>query len=125
MTLNIQFMTAEKNGVKTGEVDSKGNPKYMYVPDFDEMIKNACCEEEIRAIKDTREMLNKRWFDGFTFQIVYTDYATASVFDHKTGETTFKKKWQVMQFPWYRTYEGVYTSKETMIAEIKQHIWSE
>lgn len=113
--LNVQFMTNEKNGVPTGEVDWRGDQIYRYIPDLDEMIRNASCEEEVEAIKEVEEGLKDGWFDGFHFEIVYTAYDMA--FDSMTGK--FVKKWQVMQHPWYRDQNGVYRSREEMLKDIE------
>lgn len=114
--MNIQFMTKEKNGVPTGEFDWRGEERCRFIPDFEEMIKNASCEDEANAIRETQEWLNKGLFDGFTFEIVFMAYAKAV--DFRTGKSTMK--WQMMQHPWYRSELGVYETKERMIEDVKR-----
>ena len=117
--MNIQFMTKENNGVPSGEYDWKNEEKYVYVPNFDEMIKNASCEEEVKAIEDVRDMIvNKKIFNGFTFQIVFTIYTF--VHDYETNK--YEKQWTVYQHPWYESLNGVKVSKEEMTREIEQII---
>ena len=116
--MNIQFMTKEKNGVPTGKIDWRGEEVFKFVPDFEEMIKNASCEEEAKAIRDTQEWLNKGIFDGFTFEIVFMAYARD--IDFETGASTMK--WQMMQHPWYRSEFGVYETKERMMDDIARVI---
>lgn len=110
--MNIQFMTAEKNGVPTGEKDWRGEPRYRYTPDYAEMISHASCEEEIEAIKEAERVMKN---GGFTFEIVFT--AKALSIDPHTYES--KIKWQVLQHPWYRN-NGIYTSKEEMLKDIEE-----
>lgn len=113
--MNIQFMTKE-NAIKVKD-DWTGEDKLVYVPNFEELIANASCEEEIEAIKEIEErMKSDEWFlKGFTFEIVYTKYKkTLNPFTCK-----WETKWQIMQHPWYRTYEGVYRTKEQMIEIIE------
>lgn len=65
--MNIQFMT-EKNA-KIIKDSWTGEDKTVYVPDFEELVKNASCQEEIDAIRETEAMLNneKSYFKGFLF----------------------------------------------------------
>ena len=109
--MNIQFMTAKENGIPTGETNWKGEPRYRYIPNFGKMIENATCDEEIEAIENVREMIERRVFDGFAFEVVYT--AVADHCDFNTGK--FSKTWQVLQHPWY---DG--KSEEEMLEEIKK-----
>lgn len=119
--MNIQFMTKEANGIPTGEFNWKGEENFLYVPNFEELVKNASCEEEIEAIRKAEEMLKDgRVFKGFTFQIVYMSYEKSLKQDFKTGKCEWVMKWQMMQHPWYRTLDGVYKSKEEMIEEIEK-----
>ena len=115
--MNIQFMTAERNGIPTGEVDWKGEPQYRYIPDFDEMIAGASCEEEADAIREVRDMVNdpKHIFDGFTFEIVFME--SGPEWDSRKRCTV--RKWQMLQHPWYRTHGGIYSTKQQMIDTIK------
>jgi hypothetical protein len=115
--MNIQFMTVEKNGIPTGEKDWKENPRYRYMPDFEEMIANACCEEEAEAIRETENLL-KKWDAAFNFEIVYMVYKPA--WDPNKGHT--ETKWQMYQHPWYRDQNGVYDSKEQMIELIETEL---
>lgn len=113
--MNIQFMTKE-NAI-TVKDDWTGQETIVYVPNFEDLIANASCEEEIEAIKETEKRMKsgKGFFRGFAFEIVYTKYAkTLNPFTHK-----WEMKWQIMQHPWYRTYEGVYHTKEKMIEIIE------
>ena len=117
--MNIQFMTAEKNGIPTGMNNWRGAPEYKYMPDFDAMIANASCEDEVEAIRET-EALMKKWDSAFTFEIVYMAYKPA--WNPRKGFT--ERKWQMYQHPWYRDQDGVYDSEERMIelieAELKE-----
>lgn len=115
--MNIQFMTAEKNGIPTGEFDYKGNERYTYMPDWEEMIANASCEEEAEAIREAEVVIGSK---GLHCEIVFTVFANGRNPD--TGRT--EKVWQVYQHPWYRTFDGVYDTKEQMLEEIKKHIES-
>lgn len=118
--MNIQFMTDEKNGVPRGTKDWKGRDEYYYVPDFDEMIRNARCPEEVEAINDARDMIeNKRIFEGFTFRIVFM--AKVPGHNFKTGE--WGVCWQMLQHPWYEI-DGVRMSKEYMLKDIENMIRS-
>ena len=112
--MNIQFMTKEKNGVPTGKFDWRGEERCRFIPDFDEMVKNASCEAEADAVKEVQTLLNDGLFDGFTFEIVYMAYAKSV--DFVTGES--KMKWQMMQHPWYRTHDGIYATQDEMINDI-------
>lgn len=117
--MNIQFMTkANAITVKDGWT---GENKTAYVPNFDELVKNASCEEEVQAIRETevRMTSGKSIFKGFAFPIVYMAYADTLVFDRETRKQRWEKKWQMMQHPWYETVYGVKDSKEAMIAVIE------
>ena len=117
--VNIQFMK-EENAVKVKDSWS-GKDKLLYVPDFDELVKNASCEEEIAAIRDVEERIKKGFFKGFPFQIVYMSYEKAFVYNRETGKQEWVMKWQMMQHPWSQSYYGVKESKERMIKEIERH----
>ena len=106
--LNIQFMT-EENAV-TVKDSWTGKDTLVYVPNFDELVKNASCEEEIKAIRATEERMKsgKSIFKGFAYQIVYMAYETALLFDKETGKQEWGKKWQMMQHPWIRTAHDMY-----------------
>ena len=111
--MNMQFMTIEKNGVPTGRKNYKGEEEYTFMPNWEEMIANASCEEEAEAIREAERIIGER---GFNFEIVYTVYKDGwNPVKGKTG-----KCWQVYQHPWYRTFEGVYDTKEQMLEEIKK-----
>lgn len=114
--MNIQFMTSEGNGIPTGEKNYRGEPRYRYIPNYDLMIANATCEEEIEAIRQCREILS-RHNEGFAFEIVFT--AIANSIDPKTCKMT--KKWQVLQHPWYEYADtGIKLSKEEMLERIEK-----
>ena len=110
--MNIQFMTKENNGVYVKD-NWTGRPTLNFIPDFDEMIKNASCEEEadkIREIKERHENNKDGLFSGFAFPIVYMTYKKEwDCFKGWTG----KKTWQMMQHPWYHG-----CTKEEMLQEI-------
>lgn len=116
--MNIQFMTKE-NAVKA--IDSwTGKETLKYIPDFDELVKNASCEEEVKAIRETEEHFRCSPTLAFTFEIVYMDYAKALVYNKETRKQEWVMKWQMMQHPWYRSLDGVYATKEEMIEEIER-----
>lgn len=117
--MNIQFMTKE-NAI-TVKNNWTGKDELVYIPNFDELVKNASCEEEIKEIRETEERMKsgKSIFKGFTFEIVYMVYEKALVMDRETKKQEWKMKWQMMQHPWIRSYEGVYKTKEEMIEEIE------
>lgn len=117
--LNIQFMTKE-NAISVKDSWS-GKDTLVYIPNFDELVKNASCEEEIKAIREIEERMNsgKSIFKGFAFEIVYMVYAKALVMDWETNKQEWKMKWQMMQHPWIRSFDNVYASKEEMIEEIE------
>lgn len=119
--INIQFMTKEENEIPTGKFNWKGEEEFVYVPNFNELVKNASCEEEIKAIREIEERITsgKSIFKGFTFEIVYMVYDKALVYNKETKKQEWVMKWQMMQHPWIRTFEGVYNSKEQMIEEIE------
>lgn len=116
---NIQFMTKE-NAI-TVKDNWTGEYTVVYKPNFAELIANASCEEEVEMLKEAEERYNSgnSLFKGFAFEIVYTSYERALVFDRKTFKQEWKMKWQLMQHPWYRTCDGVYATKEEMIEEIE------
>lgn len=120
--LNIQFMTKE-NAV-TVKDNWTGEDKVVYLPNFDELIKNASCEEEIEMLKEAkaRYASGNSLFNGFAFEIVYTAYAKALVWDRETKKQEWTMKWQIMQCPWYRTFDGVYATKEEMLAKIESQL---
>ena len=91
------------------------------VPDFEELVRNASCQEEIDAIREIEATLNnkKSCFKGFFFQIVYMVYTKALVYNSKTHKQEWVEKWQMCQHPWIRSYDGVYRAKEEMIHQIE------
>lgn len=114
--MNIQFMTKEANGVASKH-SYTGEPTIVYVPNFDELIANASCDEEVEMLEDTKARFesDNPLFEGFPFEIVYT-VKTKSL-DPYTWK--WEEKWQLMQHPWVRTFDGVYASKEEMIEQIQ------
>lgn len=116
--MNIQFMTKE-NAVTVKDTWT-GEDKLVYVPNFDELVKNASCEEEVKAIRETEERMKsyKSIWQGFAFEIVFMSYERALVLNPETMKQEWTTKWQMMQFPWYRDCKGVYHTKEEMIAEV-------
>ena len=107
--LNIQFMTEEQKKVN-------GQGREVYIPDYDKMLENACCEEERECIRLAKETM-ERWDDGFAFAIVYTDCYEAIKQDVKTGAITREKSWHFLQHPWYRNgYQKI--SEAEMLKEI-------
>lgn len=118
--MNIQFMTKE-NAI-TVKDNWTGEDKLVYIPNFDELVKNASCEEEIKAIREIEERMKSgnAVFQGFAFEIVYMVYTKALVWDSETKKQEWKMKWQMMQHPWIRTFDGVYNTKEQMIEEIER-----
>lgn len=117
--MNIQFMSKENEvTVKDGWT---GKDKIAYVPNFEELVKNASCEEEIMAIREVEERMNsgKSIFKGFAFPIVYMSYEKALVYDKETKKQEWVMKWQMMQHPWYETVYGVKDTKEQMVATIE------
>ena len=105
---SIQFMTKEKNGTEDG----------LFIPDFDKMIENASCKEEIEAIKRTQKLLtNKSWKNGFTFEIVFMTYCLTQKYDLQKGTQEEVMAWTMHQHPWYQK-NGKKLSKEEMINEI-------
>ena len=112
--MNIQFMTKE-NAI-TVKDNWTGEDRIVYVPNFEELIANASCAEEIAAIKEAeKKVKSDKGFFGFTFEIVYMKYEkTLNPFTSK-----WEMKWQMMQHPWFRTHEGVYHTKEQMIEIIE------
>lgn len=117
--LNIQFMTKE-NAI-TVKNSWTGKDEFAYVPNFDELAKNASCEEEIKEIREIEERMKsgKSFFKGFAFEIVYMVYEKALVLNKETMKQEWVMKWQMTQHPWIRTFEGVYNTKEQMIEKIE------
>lgn len=118
--MNIQFMTKE-NAV-TVKDSWTGEETFVYVPNFDELVKNASCEDEIKAIREieARMKSGKSIHKGFTFQIVFMCYAKALVLNKETMKQEWVMKWQMMQHPWYETVYGVKDTKEQMIEKIEE-----
>lgn len=114
--MNIQFMTAEANGVESTH-SYTGAPETVYLPNFDELIANASCTEEVEMLKDAKARFESGnpLFKGFAFEIVYT--VKAKSLNLRTLK--WEEKWQLMQHPWIRTWDGVYATKEEMIKEIE------
>lgn len=111
--INIQFMTEEQ-----AKINNRGNK--VYIPDYDLMIANACCEEERECIRKAKKTM-ERWDDGFAFSIVYTDFYESIKQDLHTMEIKRVAKWHFLQHPWYRIGYGeaeAFLSKEQMINEI-------
>lgn len=117
--MNIQFMTKE-NAI-TVKDSWTGKDKLAYIPNFDELVNNASCEEEIKAIREIEERITKNpSFFAFPFEIVYMVYTDALEMNWETRKQAWVKKWQMMQHPWIRTWDNVYASKEQMIEEIER-----
>ena len=116
--LNIQFMT-EENAVKVKD-SWTGKDTFVYVPNFEELVKNASCEEEIKAIRETEERMKNgnTYSRGFTFEIVYMVYERALVYNRETKKQEWVKKWQMMQHPWYKIGDTRYP-ENVMISEIE------
>ena len=112
--MNIQFMTADTNGIATGEKRWNGQPEYKYIPNYDLMIANASCEEEVEAIQKIRELCK----DGFAFEIVFTIYAKC--LNPRTLE--WEHGWTIYQHPWYEDEFGNKVSKEEMLKDIEDTI---
>lgn len=105
--VNIQFMTEEN------AVYDKHGDKY-YVPDFEELIRNASCQKEIDAILKCKKHMDDGIFPGFTFQIVFTQIGLSTYPD-------WHYCWQVMQHPWYKNcYSGERYSKERMVRDVEE-----
>ena len=117
--MNIQFMGKE-NAV-TVKDSWTGKDTLVYVPDFEALVKNASCDEEITAIREveTRMTSGKSYFKGFTFQIVYMSYEKALVYNKETRKQEWVMKWQMMQHPWHESIYGVKDTKEQMIKKIE------
>lgn len=116
--MNIQFMGKE-NAITVKDGWTSGDA-LVYIPNFDELVKNASCEEEIKAIREIEERINaKKTFRGFTFPIVYMSYEKALVLNKETMKQEWVVKWQMMQHPWFETVYGVKDSKEQMIEKIE------
>lgn len=114
--MNIQFMTKEANGVASKHPYT-GESKTVYVPNFDALIENASCAEEVDMLEKVKANYrgDNPLFDGFPFEIMYT-VKTKSL-DPFTCK--WEEKWQLMQHPWSRTFDGVYTTKEEMVEQIQ------
>ncbi|MBQ1569901.1 MAG: hypothetical protein IIZ78_02160 [Clostridiales bacterium] len=112
--MNIQFMTMRNNGIPTGRVDWRGNPVYKYLPNYDEMLKNASCEEERECILSAKDLTDSKLLEGFNFEIVYTAY---------TSDGYGKKKWQFLQHPWYELEDGTKRKEWEMVQDIALMIW--
>ena len=118
---NITFMTPEKNGIPTGKKNWKGEPEYVYLPDFDEMIKNASCEEEVQGIKEVMDMVHKGIMDGFAFEVVYMVYTER--WDGLKGGFTGEMCWQMFQHPWYvEGFNATHVEKQRIIDEINGEV---
>ena len=122
MKMNIQFME------KTVTIkDSRtGKDIIQYVPDFDELAKNASCEEEVEAIRETEKKFAE-WTEkgllnlaSFPFQIVYLEYRRTLKQNFKTNEMKWVNEWQILQHPWYQA-EGKKYTKEQMIEIIEAY----
>lgn len=116
--LNIQFMTEAQSSV-----NKRGDK--VYIPDYESLKANACCEEERAAIDECKELFERTGHDGFVFAIVYTHYGKRYKQDLHSkdlkGEWVYE--WTIYQHPWYQRYDelkGDYVrdSKEDMIKEI-------
>lgn len=117
--MNIQFMSKE-NAV-TVKDSWTGNDTVVYVPDFEALVKDASCDEEIAAIREIENRITsgKSCFKGFTFQIVYMSHEKALVYNKETRKQEWVMKWQMMQHPWHESIYGVKDTKEQMIAKIE------
>lgn len=111
--MNIQFMTRENNEVRKVK-DVFGNEREAFVPNYDELIKNASCEEEVEMLENA-----KKRNEAFAYEIVHTIYTRVLKYDFNTGKQYFTKEWTLYQHPWYCSYEGVYKTKEEMIENIE------
>lgn len=118
--MNIQFMTKE-NAI-TVKDNWTGKDTLVYLPNFDELVKNASCEDEVKAIREIEERYTSRnsIFKGFAFEIVYMSYEKAFVMNWETKKQEWVMKWQMMQHPWYKSCDNVYATKEEMIAKIEK-----
>lgn len=114
---NIQFMTKE-NAITVKDTWT-GKDTLAYVPNFDELVENASCEEEIEAIREIESRMKNDKSYAFAFEIVYMVYHQALVYNHETGKQEWVMKWQMMQHPWIRTWDGIYTTKEQMVQDIE------
>ena len=114
---NIQFMTKE-NAITVKDTWT-GKDTLAYVPNFDELVENASCEEEIEAIREIESRMKNDKSYAFAFEIVYMAYHQALVYNHETGKQEWVMKWQMMQHPWIRTWDGIYTTKEQMVQDIE------
>lgn len=110
--MNIQFMSKENNGIYV-EDNWTGEPTLHYIPNFDELIANASCEEEADKIREIKERFSTdEKFFAFSFPIVYMAYRDE--WDCSKGWTG-RKTWQMLQHPWYYG-----CTKEEMIKEIEE-----
>ena len=109
--MNIQFMTAEKNGVPTGGTRWSGEPEYRYFPNYDELIANASCEEEIAMLEKSREIMT----EGFVFEIVFTHFGNS----YNSVKGIWENRWELLQHPWY---EDAYTLRKHTIEEMMADI---
>ena len=117
--LNIQFMTKE-NAITVKDNWTREETE-VYVPNFNDLVANASCAEEIEAIREIEKRMNSETsiFKGFVFEIVYMVYEKALVYNKETKKQEWVMKWQMMQHPWERTWDGKYATKEEMIEEIE------
>ena len=117
--MNIQFMTKE-NAI-TIKDSWTGKDKLGYIPNFEELVKNASCEEEIEAIREIEERFNRNPKSyALPFEICYMVYTKSLVMNWETKKQEWKMKWSLMQHPWIRTIDGVYATQEEMIEEIER-----
>ena len=107
--MNIQFMTEENK-----KVNKKG--RTVFVPNYEALIENACCDEEIEAIKNCKAIMEKL-DDGFAFQIVHTVFTECLDYDIETHKQEWVKRWTVYQHPWY-IENGKRVEKSKMISDI-------
>ena len=118
--MNIQFMTDE-NAI-TVKDEWTGEDKQLYIPNFDELAKNASCEEEVQAIREIEARFAEhptRY--AFVFRIVFMAYTDALVTNKETKKQEWVKKWQIMQHPWYKTWDNKYHTKAQMREEIESY----
>ena len=108
--MNIQFMsrTKEVKDPLTGDIT------IVYIPDFDELISNASCKEEVDMLEEVRGYINneRHPFKGFTFQICYTCKV-------RNLESEVEC-WKLYQTPWVEC-NGKKMSKEYMIESIRRY----
>lgn len=116
--LNIQFMT-DANAIRAKD-EWTGNEIKLYVPNFDELARNASCAEELEAIEEIRQRIKAGRFKGFRFEIVYMSYEKGLAYNRETKKQEWEMKWQMLQHPWYRSGNGVYATKEEMVRKIEE-----